>query len=420
MLTGYIPVCAYTYKRPTDLSFLQRGVRSLAHTMGGYPNRESATRSRDQVALSEQVRRRKTDLETSLFNVGYGRVDRNHTPDAVSRSYAREPLVSKEQTYALYSVDQIREGESPWKALAEIASIDRSTRKSSPFKRRLQERKKIRMLYGHLPKRALDRYLKEIYRPEDLLLVLESRLEIVLKRSALFPSVESARQAILRGGVSVNGTIVRSSRYHCTPGDYIQILQKRLLETGSLLENRSIVTADEMRDKLSHRNDLQDLFVFSELLQLFDRKSGRLYTSAWFDHEATKFHLATDHATASRKMLLKKDFHGFYEDQTRSMSHNLFTQQSCVCEGVKMTFAARPQDTSQKIAPSGKELVVESSTHLNQLYAGEKAESERPSCRVVASRPLHLEVSYRNLCVVFLYPPQRICVDISIDLSLLS
>lgn len=304
------------------------------------------------------------------------------------------------EAVSLFSVDQIREEESPWKALADIASADRSARRASPFKKRLQERKKVRMLYGNLQRRALNRYLKEIHRPEDLFLALESRLDIVLKRSALFPSVQSARKSILQGGISVNTTIVRSPRYHCTPGDCIQIVQKRIPQTW-LAENTKY---KETKQKKTHLicTKFQELFAFSELLQLFDRKTGRLHASAFSDLKNVNS-LVLRNSQEREKVLLTPALLGTLKKALSKEKRDYFYSSE---EDVRKN---RFKQISERVSHT-----------VTQPITEDKSEFEQLSSKVVASRPLHLEVSYRNLCVVFLYPPQRICVDVSIDLSLLS
>ena len=343
------------------------------------------------------------------------------------------------ETISLFSVDQIREQESPWKALTGISNADRLTRRGSPFKRRLQERKKICMLYGNLQKRALNRYLKEIHRPEELLLLLESRLDVVLKRSALFPSIHSARQSILQGGISVNRAKVRSPRYHCTPGDLIEIIQKtKHISKTSLREQDQTKQGRQSKDYLTRFDKWLDLFAFSELLQLGGRKTGRLYTSVLsYVKESVKTDspLFRDQGKTGRANNHFKV--GSLQDvpsrQPSFAKENLFENQRFQVE-TPFTFfknrAITPISQEKETLDQGvypgttlgssnfqKDLITKHVSSVSQVLARENVELERS--RAIASRPLHLEVSYRNLCVVFLFPPQRICVDISIDLSLL-
>ena len=417
MLAAWTPLytCTHKYKSLTSLLFAHR-VRTLVNTVNAFSDKKDSTAlNKGQGTFSKQVGTR-SKVEVSFLKSSLYRKVEGDGVAAGSRSYRCTAKLCKELEYTLYSVDQIREEESPWKGLIEIASTERSAKKGSPFKRRLQEHKKIRILYGYLSKKTLDRYLREVHRPEDLLLALESRLEIVLKRSALFPSIQSARIAIMQGGVSVNGTIVRSSRYHCTPGDYVQVVQQRVKKSVSLSEDMSIVAARQSQNQLSCHDNLQSLFVFSELLQLFDRKSGRLHTSAFSDFKTITSTPLTRNPINQRRTPLRKAFHGFHENHRARISHNPEH------EDTRPFFASLPKSITQGRVLLSKKQDKQVYTDLpenNQLFSGEKAELERPLRRAVGSRPLHLEVSYRNLCVIFLYPPQRICIDISIDLSLL-
>ena len=397
-----------------------------------------------------------SDKGSTLF---YRQEKQVNNEDNKALSFSKPGTGSRQQssatageTVSLFSVDQIREQESPWKALNDIASADRVTRRGSPFKKRLQERKKICMLYGNLKKRALNRYLKEIYRSEELLLVLESRLDVVLKRSALFPSIHSARQSILQGGIFVNCKKVRSPRYHCTPGDLIQVIQeKRHVSKTPLQRECQTKRWQQSKDYLTQFDKWLDLFAFSELLQLGDRKIGRLYTSAlshvdefaktnpaFFRQQAKKRKASIFSRTGySQRDCAEQDI-ALQEQSivTEKVPSKVTWQNPIGCKRFQVDTPLTPLkncltsieenrerlyqevdvNTSSNSSTLQKKLAT-NYTSTNQVFTKENPQVERS--RAVASRPLHLEVSYRNLCVVFLYPPQRICVDISLDLSLL-
>lgn len=331
----------------------------------------------------------------------------------------------REYNQTLYSVDQIREQESPWKALTEIAS-HRTRRRSSPFKRRLQERKKVRMLYGNLASKTLNRYLKDSYRPEDLLIALECRLDIVLKRSALFPSIQSARQSILQSGISVNGTIVSCPRYNCTPGDYIQVLQRCF--DGSLSSRQAIQSKIDQKSCQgeqtmqkpalpSFSGQAQHLFAFSQLLQLFHKKTGRLYTSVPLPCYTTRVSEKID-SLATRR--IDQRYRLFAEKLSTFASKAQFNRPAQGQQSYRNTITSDSIEikTNKNSLPARTSTALSSNTLLS-LSIADQAELVRSSSRTIASRPAHLEVSYRNLSVVFLYSPQRVCLDISIDLSML-
>lgn len=368
---------------------------------------------------------------------------------------------------SLFPVDQIREEESPWKALIDTSTVSRSIRKASPFKRQLQERKRVRLLYGNLPQRVLASYLKKANKSEDLLLALESRLDIILKRSALFPSVHSARKSILKGSITVNQTTVRSPRHHCIPGDLIQVAQRSLLrKTRSFLQVGK--GCKQKKDDLlglkseTMQSAFKDLFLFSELLHILHKKIGRLYGSVSSLHRLVmraKAPLLQDmentstieqalsltnsakqeHSHARVKLFqakLIKEGRGARSLNLvmRKMRHiqdsfsNILRKEENLLQKIEFFEICKPflvpgcNKENYKKTRANCNIAMPSSQKGKERDAFIDvacSELERSSTESVSSRPLHLEVSYRDLCVIFLYPPQRICLDASIDLSLL-
>lgn len=97
------------------------------------------------------------------------------------------------------------------------------------YKSLQQELKKIKLLYGGLPKN----YLKKITRKAltkkyasinfNYLEFFESRLDVVLYRSKFSKSIKGARQMILHRKVLVNNSYVTNKSYLLKPGDLISI-----------------------------------------------------------------------------------------------------------------------------------------------------------------------------------------------------
>ena len=355
----------------------------------------------------------------------------------VSRGKSKSRVTPFVESVPLFSVDQIREEASPWKALADLSKNKLLKGKSSAFKKRLQECKKLRMLYGNLPQRVLNRYLRESYRPEDLLLLLESRLDITLKRSALFPSIQSARRSILEGGILVNHAIVHSPRYHCTPGDLIQVAQRNVLGPSTQRGNRHKAISQGlssgmcnvfMRPKIKPRKErtpktcsinqgdclpypcsFLELWFLSELLHSWGRRAGRLHTSMFFH---------------SKKIEKESSLESTLERRINPPVTNTFDRISFTHLATRISFEGyykqlsieSSKDTSFNDKTSERQ---NTSSDLNQPIGDRNVRVEQSLPQTISSRPLHLEVSYRDLCVIFLYRPQRICVDVSIDLSLI-
>ena len=109
----------------------------------------------------------------------------------------------------------------------------RSTERIKPpshFKKILRESRKIRLLYGNLSRRQLFRGTSKMRFPgENLLIWLESRLDVVLERCGFFGSVKAARQSVLSGNIIVNSKVVKSPGFLLEGGDIIKVAQEESL-----------------------------------------------------------------------------------------------------------------------------------------------------------------------------------------------
>lgn len=102
------------------------------------------------------------------------------------------------------------------------------TKTPSQFKKILRECRKIRLLYGNLSMRHLSRATSKVRLPgENLLIWLESRLDVVLERCGFFNTVKAARESVLNGKILVNSKVVESPGFFLKGGDIIKIVQER-------------------------------------------------------------------------------------------------------------------------------------------------------------------------------------------------
>lgn len=98
--------------------------------------------------------------------------------------------------------------------------------KDSEFKKQLQEKQKLRFNYG-VHERHLRKLMKEARRSktstgEKLLQFLESRLDNVVFRAGLAPTIPAARQLVNHGHIRVNGQKVDIASYRVKIGDIIE------------------------------------------------------------------------------------------------------------------------------------------------------------------------------------------------------
>tara|TARA_B100000745_G_C20018000_1_gene346062 strand:+ start:129 stop:743 length:615 start_codon:yes stop_codon:yes gene_type:complete len=104
-------------------------------------------------------------------------------------------------------------------------------RKISDFGSQLRAKQKLRGYYGNINEKQFRRIYAEAVQAkgdtsEQLIGLLESRLDIIVYRMLFVPTVFAARQLINHGHVTVNGKRVNVASYRVREGDQVEIRQK--------------------------------------------------------------------------------------------------------------------------------------------------------------------------------------------------
>lgn len=104
-------------------------------------------------------------------------------------------------------------------------------RKISDFGTQLMAKQKLKGIYGNITEKQFKNTYKEAVRMrgdtgENLVGLLERRLDAVVYRSKFVPTVFSARQFVNHGHVRVNGRRVNIPSYRVREGDVIDIKEK--------------------------------------------------------------------------------------------------------------------------------------------------------------------------------------------------
>ena len=104
-------------------------------------------------------------------------------------------------------------------------------RKPTDYGIQLAAKQKLRGYYGNITEKQFRRYYKEAVRrrgdtSENLIGLLECRLDAVVYRMKFVPTVFSARQFVNHGHVSVNGKRVNIPSYQVKEGDVIEVKEK--------------------------------------------------------------------------------------------------------------------------------------------------------------------------------------------------
>lgn len=103
--------------------------------------------------------------------------------------------------------------------------------KVSNFGQQLMAKQKLKGYYGNIGERQFHRYYVEAVRRrgdtgEQLIGLLESRLDAVIYRMKFVPTVFAARQFVNHGHVLVNGKRVNIPSYLVKEGDEVEVRQK--------------------------------------------------------------------------------------------------------------------------------------------------------------------------------------------------
>ncbi len=109
-------------------------------------------------------------------------------------------------------------------------TLANSNRKMKEYGTQLREKQKAKFIYGVLEK-PFRNYYKKADRMkgmtgDNLMIMLESRLDNVIFRMALARTRREARQIVDHKNVSVNGKTVNIPSYLCKAGDVIEIREK--------------------------------------------------------------------------------------------------------------------------------------------------------------------------------------------------
>jgi small subunit ribosomal protein S4 len=103
--------------------------------------------------------------------------------------------------------------------------------KLSDFGLQLRAKQKLKGHYGDISEKQFRKIYEEANRrkgetTENLIGLLESRLDAIVYRAKFVPTIFAARQFVNHGHVNVNGRRVNISSYRCKAGDVIEVREK--------------------------------------------------------------------------------------------------------------------------------------------------------------------------------------------------
>ena len=123
--------------------------------------------------------------------------------------------------------------------------------RTSDYGNQLREKQKVKRIYGVL-ERQFRRYFAEAERRkgntgENLLMLLESRLDNVVYRMGFGSTRAEARQLVSHGAITLNGSAVNIPSIQVKPGDVVAIREKakkqvRIAESLNLVGQMTAIT----------------------------------------------------------------------------------------------------------------------------------------------------------------------------------
>ena len=120
--------------------------------------------------------------------------------------------------------------------------------KLSDFGTQLKAKQKLKGYYGNISEKQFHGIYAEASRlkgdtSENLIGLLERRLDAIVFRAKFVPTVWAARQFVSHGHVSVNGRRVTIPSYRVKPGDLVEVREKSR-EMGLVLEAIQLAERD--------------------------------------------------------------------------------------------------------------------------------------------------------------------------------
>ena len=404
----------------------------------------------------------------------------------------RKARIGAETWKSIYSLDQLM--------CHQYESQRQFTRRSSKLKLSLIENRKLAVLYGKLPKKQLTQLMQKANsnRPQHKALVLESRLDVAVKRCFVFLTLRNAHHWINQGRILVNDKIITSPSYILQPGDllaiekesrerykkqflnyfYKQPKESKFLQSGAFLSRwkewatpynylgsnhnskalKSCVGGKVVKSKLLGKNALtqkaalpaslsgadalqiEDLSTVDKSSICYPKKDRKwvresqlaaTHTSPWPDRGIQVFWYSS--GRESLKCLYKASGGqaqprvGFFPPRQLG-AHNLLhwlKRQAWLKLRLKwLGFRHWKHVYRRRILVFSRWLLGALPLAQDGLYSlrWHRAFIRKKSAWIKAShrhltlqKALQFEVSYKNLCAIYLYPPQRIVLPFMID-----
>ena len=329
-----------------------------------------------------------------------------------------------------------RKGASLYSCFQLEGSLSKQQEKrSSPFLLQLLERKKLRILYGNLSNREINAVIKQakINRGglgDNIFRLIESRLDVVLRKIGFLPTISFARQWIYHGKVQVNSKVVTIANYNLQPGDVISISPShcQFLKTQmDALLGRHMVK--KVATSVIDHHNLSKTSISSSKMSMKWTPEGKGATKnrrslaiplskPWFGGEKNRS-LPFNPLGGSSPVIdnSSKGFRGHpflqpwpVKESLLRTPLNLASIMGFSMIGPDMIRLNDPPIDLPTSPSSGSSLMINEVDHRLSV-------NQREKLRFFSLKLTHVEVSFRLFTAIYLYSPQRILLPATIDIE---
>ena len=357
--------------------------------------------------------------------------------------------------------------------------LSRKKTRSSDFKNQLKERKKLALIYGQLSKKFIKKILKQASKlsgkkHDNFFFLLEARLDVVLFRACFFSSIKSARQWINHNKILVNNQLINTSSYTLKPGDIVSIKPK-----NKILLCRKIMHFLKKSFFKQNKSTSKQFAISTFLLKKLKSSLKCSCNSQFLIDHFKKNSFYPLPSLAGQRLNFLKDKFGETE-QTLNITKGNTKQQFSVKKSLNkktglnttypnfiltykqflfqvkqvLKFVLNKYSNKNRYLHMTNSFAfhlsqVEKNTLISNLIELEllekrnlesleglrgflihlklkklffKSEKKKKSFIILNQnvlKPLNLEISYKNLLIIYLYPPQKITFACSINMELI-
>lgn len=366
---------------------------------------------REKFFFLKRIKKRMNNLDETFSKNRKEIKIRGFTPK--SSKYLKDIGVLNKKIYPrfLLSMDQLKN---------DFLQIQTQTKSSSEYLLKIKEKKKFSLLYGKVAKKFFQKVFSQAQRERgnvsnNLISLFETRLDVILYRVFFAKTISSAKQMINHNSILVNGVKMNISSYLVKPGDVIAVDQEKKIYIANLILNNLKKKAKIRRFRFLLSNKFLERKIRKILPQVQNSLEKKQKITLKIQKEYGVLQKIINKLKKQLTRIKKRNFKDF---RKRKWSLETLVRFNNLKKMWKM-YLFKLENTPYNLTKKKKQKF---------LYLQLKRSMVRKlpryhvltNMRISPMKPLHLEVSYKLLNIIFLYYPQKVVYPGTINLDLLS